>query len=162
MIIVLEGPDGTGKSTLGYQLAKDLNAQYYHSGGPKTLKELEDKMSELEIMAESSRYYIVDRVPYISEMVYGYALRGSSLITASQHQRYKSLAKLYIFCKPSAKHNVQMSLDFKAHKPKIHTDLVIKNKDKIKDLYDSIFKKIPHTIYNMDNYKEVLQKCVDL
>lgn len=161
MIIVLEGPDGTGKTTLGYQLAKDLNAQYYHSGGPKTPKELEDKMNELEIMAESSRCYIVDRVPYISEMVYGYALRGSSLITVLQHQKYKSLARLYIFCKPSAKHNVQMSLDFKAHKPKEHTDAVIKNKDKIKDLYDGIFKKIPHIIYNMDNYKEVLQKCVD-
>ena len=33
MIIVIEGPDGSGKSTLGDTLAKKYNGIYRHSGG---------------------------------------------------------------------------------------------------------------------------------
>jgi len=65
MLIILEGPDGSGKSTLGQMLSDRLGYQLVHSGKPK-YDELVPKSLELAALKDT----IIDRVPWISEFVY--------------------------------------------------------------------------------------------
>lgn len=162
MIIILEGPDGGGKSTLAGKLVKDLNAKYYHSGGPKTKSEMDMVINELEIMAHSKSIIIVDRVPWISEMVYPYAFGRKPVLSVAEYLQHLKLPQKIIYCKPSGP--AQMSLDYKEHKPKEHTESVIKNHERIADLYDALFKRIPHIRYDFykTNYKILKDKlCAD-
>ena len=72
MIIVLEGPDGAGKSTLGRTLSAFLGVPLLHTGGPpETAEAFRDKMRSLESFIEVYKSLIIDRLPPISEHVYG-------------------------------------------------------------------------------------------
>lgn len=158
MLIILEGADGGGKTTLAAKLVKDLAASYYHSGGPKTPEEMQMRINELEIMAHSKDFVIVDRVPWISEMIYPYAFGRKPILTVKQHLENLKLPQKIIFCRPDGP--MQMSLELKAHKPKEHTENVIKNHERIIDLYDALFQRIHHIRYDYrkTNYAILLKK----
>lgn len=68
-MIILEGPEGAGKSTLGLKLSTKLNLPLIHTGGPIISKEeLHDRLDSLEIMRCPDK--IFDRLPLISELMY--------------------------------------------------------------------------------------------
>lgn len=67
--IILEGPDGTGKSTLGKRLAEYYEVAYYYGGGPPKTQE------DITFCCARNRQRILepsvqDRVTFISENVY--------------------------------------------------------------------------------------------
>lgn len=66
--IVVEGPDGAGKSTLCRDLAYVFGMEVFHTGGP--LKDADEAVSRVQRMKEAGAV-IFDRVPHISERVYG-------------------------------------------------------------------------------------------
>jgi len=69
MTVIIEGPEGAGKSTLGLQLSRQLRMPLIHTGGPiHSKQELFDRIENLNIMREPRK--IFDRVPLISELVY--------------------------------------------------------------------------------------------
>lgn len=73
--IILEGPDGAGKSTLGEQLADALGYEYVHTGGAaRTLCMLIQRMLELEEQGAKGKGVIFDRVPHISDSIYKEAM----------------------------------------------------------------------------------------
>lgn len=87
MIVVVEGPDGGGKSTLIDNLRLSCDRHYVslrRSGPPKTLEEINHIVRWIEQHDPDGTRptpLILDRHPFISESIYGPALRGNSLLT---------------------------------------------------------------------------------
>lgn len=81
MIIILEGPDGCGKTTLAKHLCKTFKLDYKHEGPPSTNKSAYDHYSDLLEDAHGKRV-IFDRFA-LGELVYGPILRGISRLDAN-------------------------------------------------------------------------------
>lgn len=69
MIVILEGPDGSGKSTLADAISQWFSVDVYHTGNPKTKKDLLRNVEKCENLI-STGSCIIDRFPAISEAVY--------------------------------------------------------------------------------------------
>lgn len=98
MIIIIEGCDKSGKTTLAKTLAARVGYDYYHAG-ISSEKDLFHKYTK--IIQSIQRPTIVDRF-YPSELVYGPLIRGFSRLKFSQFQELNKLIKLrmglYIHC----------------------------------------------------------------
>lgn len=93
MIIIIEGPDGAGKTTLANQLSRQTKYDIVHRSQPKTDDEKKHMMSEYVAVIKSSKNIILDRCWY-SEMVYGPIMRDASVISYPEmYELEKLLAK---------------------------------------------------------------------
>lgn len=91
MIIIIEGPDGSGKTTLANQLSKQSSYPIIHRVQPKTEHDKKVMLEEYLEVIRTRRNMIFDRSWY-SEMVYGPVMRDSSVI--SHHQMYAIESRL--------------------------------------------------------------------
>lgn len=80
MIIIIEGPDGSGKTTLAEKLHKQTKYPIVHMSQPKTDEEKKLMLGEYLQTVRNGKNMIFDRCWY-SEMVYGPIMRGSSAIS---------------------------------------------------------------------------------
>lgn len=80
MIIVLEGPDASGKTTLGKALAEEVDGVYIHASAPKR-HPLVEYTATLEGLRPE--HIVLDRW-HIGEMIYGPKYRGSSGLSRTQ------------------------------------------------------------------------------
>ena len=117
MVIIVEGMDGTGKTTLVQQLAHRLEVKprkFVGSLGPsddyglvlvnRTISEI----TELEITSSGRRPVkrLYDRFPLISEAVYGPILRGHNCFGGLYYplrRRLLALKTVIIYCRPNRK-----------------------------------------------------------
>lgn len=83
MIVVLEGPDGSGKTTLGKKLSEALGYPMTHFSYPKTHEEQAELFGTYWKFLEEHDNAIVDRMWY-STMVYGPIMRDTSEISMRQ------------------------------------------------------------------------------
>ena len=83
MIIIIEGPDGAGKTTQALRLSSQLRLPIRHRSRPKDEKEKARMMAEYKNAISSGRSEIWDRAWY-SEMVYGPIMRDASVISHEQ------------------------------------------------------------------------------
>lgn len=101
MIIILEGPDGSGKTTLANQLQKQTGYQLLHRTQPKNDEDKKRMMDEYIQVLKAGKNCIMDRSWY-SEMVYGPVMRDASVITFPQMYELERLAAKYgaiiIYC----------------------------------------------------------------
>lgn len=79
MIFIIEGPDGSGKTTLANKIAQMTGYKVVHRTQPKTQEEKDEMMSDYLHFANTTRNVILDRCWY-SEMVYGKVMRDESYI----------------------------------------------------------------------------------
>ena len=104
MIIIIEGPDGSGKTTLAKKLAKQTGYELIHMSNPKTAEEKNRMFHDYMDMIKHNRNLILDRCWY-SEMVYGPIMRGDSAISyPSMYVLEEALTKrgaLLIYCTDS-------------------------------------------------------------
>jgi len=163
-VIILEGPDGSGKSTLGHLLRRTTQLEIIHAGGPPL------SVSEVFQRArDHSKHYgkgILDRCVPISEFVYG-PIRDAEPLVDKQvlFAMIDKLAKdgwILIYCRPSdatiikyAKTKLEESARAKAHKPEDHTRKVKERIQTIIDRYDYIIevcrqKGMLVLVYNRD------------
>lgn len=108
-MIIFEGPDGAGKSTLISEVIhhwhgsppNNYDVQVVHSPGPlpKGLY-----LHALKILKEAKPVCILDRFPYFSEAVYGKILERHPLMTVSEfvalRERLLKIRPLVIYCRP--------------------------------------------------------------
>lgn len=104
-LIILEGPDGVGKSTLGKFLANALGGFYFHATATKALIPAmrdyqENLMDNIEDNAAAGRIIVMDRF-WPSELIYGAVFRpdnphGFSFMDIKQ--RCDKLHALYVVC----------------------------------------------------------------
>jgi thymidylate kinase len=79
--IILEGPDGAGKTTLAQELVRVFNLEYHHEGPPPLDRYPIHHYSEL--ITSRRRPTVFDRL-HLGETVYGPLLRGSSRISRKE------------------------------------------------------------------------------
>jgi thymidylate kinase len=82
MIIALEGPDGTGKTTLARELEK-LGFEYRHNGPPQSEDMFEEYTRQLEDLVLPDENVVFDRL-HIGELVYGKIVRKQPRLTIHQ------------------------------------------------------------------------------
>ena len=166
-IIVLEGPDGSGKSTLGKQLTKSLEAEYRHSGRPVSKQEIENLISDLEFLSWSKKLYIIDRAPWISEFIYSNVMNQKLLTTPQRLMEAWTYPQQIIYCCPTGINESSVSLEKKEHKPPEYLGLVIGRHKRIVQRYEDFFdnqKQLKMIRYNWKNetLEELIEKlCVD-
>ena len=101
MIIILEGPDGGGKSTLAQKLSRQTGWPVEHRSKPNSEEEKARMMGEYVQLAKSSRNVILDRCWY-SEMVYGRVMRDQAYIDYPQMYELERLlanhGAIIIYC----------------------------------------------------------------
>lgn len=101
-MIIIEGPDNAGKTTLAKKLSKRLDLPMVHSVRPKRGDSPEVVLSHSNSQLQPQNA-ILDRVYAISEWVYGRVIRGK---TALGHFHSQALLDLYhrpyliIHCRP--------------------------------------------------------------
>lgn len=101
MIIIIEGPDGAGKSTLANKIKEQTGYTLLHRSQPKTEEDKQRMMDEYIQVIKAGKNCIFDRCWY-SEMVYGPVMRDESVISYQQmYELERLLAKngaLIIHC----------------------------------------------------------------
>lgn len=102
-MLIFEGPDNSGKSTIASYVSHELGIPLYHFGKPpKTIDELRNRIDFLLINHDR---FIFDRIPLISEQVYS-ILRHCNMMSildeANTHYVHlKELNPLIVYCRPS-------------------------------------------------------------
>lgn len=150
-MIILEGPDHSGKSTLAAELAKNLGIPVTHPGGaPKTTSEEANcMMQQIEL---ASHKIIHDRVTCISQPVYN-TMRGDGVNSdhylpyIRQFEQHRSV--VIIFCRPPLHTMLNMeNHEVKAHETVEHVRMVEKTQRQLVAAYDGIMANIMHIKYD--------------
>ena len=93
MIIIIEGPDGSGKTTLANTISRQTGYPVIHRSQPKTEEEKKLMMQEYVDTIKRGTNAIFDRCWY-SEMVYGPIMRDASVISYPEmYELERMLAK---------------------------------------------------------------------
>lgn len=147
MIVVVEGPDGAGKSTLIDNLRLSCEKHYVtlrRSGPPKDLEEIKCIVSWIERFHPSyPTPLIMDRHPFISEAIYGNLLRGQSLMQDYYQMHdidmhFRGHINRIIYCRPPSG-----IIHKKLHEnPQLKG--VVERIDEIIRMYDSTMRYINH------------------
>ncbi len=98
MNIIIEGPDGSGKTYIAQQLADLLNLQYKHFEAPRTDEEVLAQYDMYKKLLKTQTSIVLDRAWY-SDMVYGPIFRGKRAITFEKMQALETLTNgVVIYC----------------------------------------------------------------
>lgn len=156
--IILEGPDGCGKSTFGKLITERTGLSPHHAGGvPKTLKGIIKRTDDIYDMAQGIPTHFFDRHTAISELIYGQVLRNDPKISISTSmQMLKALNPLIFYLRPSD-HTLMGRKKFITndeskpdHKPKAH-------REELKVAYWSIVTEYDHLMARLSMDFMVIQ-----
>jgi hypothetical protein len=102
-MIVIEGIDGSGKTTLSKRLAKDLNIHRFHFKG-RPVDEREFKTRCMQSSINFQRPIIQDRTPFVSELMYG-LLDGRDPYLSIETARFALSMGIpvMIYCRPGSR-----------------------------------------------------------
>lgn len=99
-LIVVEGPDNSGKTTLAIDLAKRLSGIYINSKRkPESAAEVlayQDILRQARLFAPT----VTDRHPAISEWIYGPAIRQRCVIKAHHLNFCMDQVSSIVYCRP--------------------------------------------------------------
>lgn len=101
-MIVLEGPDGSGKSTLGRILANIYDTTLFHPGSAPSTEMLREVSTQC--LHKLKQGFICDRVNQISEYVYGPIMNNRNLVSDYELKGFIDLCRSnfwpIIYCRP--------------------------------------------------------------
>lgn len=162
-MIVIEGMDNTGKSSLMSRLCDEYGLEGYHSPGFKDYDLVVSWVLEA-FNKDRGIPIIYDRFPLISEAVYGPTLRGKNLFNGSPlgirlQERFRVEVKpLIIFCNPSTevveKWNEREQMRGVVENHKALLDAYVLLMDSLKPHYSIV----TFNYANPDDYGKVLEK----
>jgi hypothetical protein len=168
-MIILEGPDNSGKSTLA-KLFKMRGFAVVHPGGAPSSPQQEEDM--MLAQANNAALQIVhDRVTCISNPIYN-LYRGDS----KPDMRYgywlsETLAKpgcVLVYCRPPIENMLNFAThEAKAHDSAEHLKMIESNAINLIKSYDLMMSFVPHIQYDYTNAEsfdiDVVERlCVDL
>lgn len=146
-MIVLEGPDGGGKSTL----AKDLNGSFNYpvvsSEGPEKYDgEIDERIRRYADLYRHNKRVIFDRHPCVSQMAYA-LMNSQSTPAASLISAFYLNQPLLIYCRPnpgSKRHTVSGEYDTPEYLKRVDD-----NYDQLMKWYDEWALHHAHYIYRV-------------
>lgn len=103
MIIVVEGTDNAGKTTLALSMAKKMKAIYVKSENIPPKDEYLDQYSTILIACQEygNGIVITDRHHAVSEPIYGPIVRGASSIDQKFAAAFLGGINAFVYCRPS-------------------------------------------------------------
>jgi hypothetical protein len=84
-VIILEGPDGSGKTTLANVLGKDHKYKIIHNGPPVDKNLTDIYIGQLRFVDGEGGNYVFDRL-HLGERIYGNVMRNKSLINPMEEK----------------------------------------------------------------------------
>lgn len=153
MIVVVEGPDGAGKSTLIDNLRLSCDRHYLtlrRNGPPKDVGEISSCVRWVE-KAANSVTLMLDRHPLISEPIYGGILRGSNLLEGTYNledirAHFLEFIDRVVYCRPPTSVIVRKMHD----NPQLQG--VVENIYLISKQYDYAMEMLKHWGVNVIEY----------
>jgi cytidylate kinase len=144
MRIILEGPDGSGKSSLAKQLSIDLNMKTFWSAGPPgNIYKVKNCCNQQYDMQN----HIFDRVTCISEQCYNIPISSIRKQLLNYHLMRMMEDSILIYCTAL----VEESDDGLRNEK--HDKMVKDNFEEIKLRYKNIMFNIKHIKYNFQTMK---------
>jgi len=154
MIIILEGPDCAGKTTLAEKFKKELgiNAKYIHLNSEAVESDYTCVLDPNKHVGTKHR--IIDR-HWPSEVVYGHVFRNGPRINVDRIVSYAQTQKaIYILCLPPKK---EVSKNFHKRIEKEQYNTVSKVYDFYKTLISTYSEFIKYD-YTKDTFEEIFKK----
>lgn len=100
MIILIEGPDGAGKSTLSTKLMNIYECEYIHSSIVSNVEQYYNQLiSKIKIIKNQNKNLIIDRAS-ISNKVYTSIFKDTDLLSNKTKEEFESSVDLIIYCLP--------------------------------------------------------------
>lgn len=169
-MIVVEGMDGSGKSTLVKGIAENFKLTTHHGGGPpKTLDEVYNCLARCELRMMQS--CVQDRVTHISETVYGMFSRPDMAGAAMMALPHLAKARLVIYCRPPDNvilYNLGTTHAVKAHETPEHVAKVKADATHLIKIYDTVMAAVSRATrvfyydYTRDGETNRVMRMVDV
>ena len=165
MIIILEGADNSGKSTLAKKLSQALKIDVVHPGGPpKNIIEVIARCEEQSAVFDLSTdvNVIFDRVTCISDLIYRGRPEYSRIFKCFHKQLMTAENVFIIYCRPSD----NRLKNFDDHIQQDHEDEAVvqhakDNVDRIISEYDDLFGHFTdNTCLNVVRYNFEMDKSL--
>lgn len=144
-MVILEGPDGGGKSTLATLLSTALGFPVIHTGGPlESREEFNSRVEEFSLNAPKHNM-ILDRTPYISELVYPHLANRVPFCSIEELKNVISFVDpIIIYCRLSSSFRMRekMTLVPKVYKTPEYKNKVLTNHLFLTDRYDNLMESL--------------------
>lgn len=154
MLIILEGPDNSGKTTLANALRSNPSVDYWHPGGaPKSLEDEERDMQgqHFKAVMHWPEPLIMDRCTAISQQVYNADI--TRLVPRDEAVR-KLLALpdvIVVYCRPSTDRLMRTdTYTWREGEDEAHKQKIITRAHEWINRYDNLMQTIPHISYDYD------------
>lgn len=138
-MIIVEGYDGAGKTTVAEKLSNRFGLMLHHAGGPP--ETVDDVMSCLaRARGRMVRQTVQDRVTHISEGVYGMLCRPRNSALALSRVSDLGLARVLVYCRPSdgVILNNLLTHRLKTHDTQKHGEFVRDKAPELINVYDTV------------------------
>jgi hypothetical protein len=155
-VIVVEGMDNSGKSTLGLALAEHLGWPIQESEGPpKSDEEINERVDRY--MALPPTVFV--RHPVTSNAIYGQVREEGDPITPGRQMLFYKRKPILVYCDAGSR-----GLDAhirKAHDTDKHMDDITKNYEHLLKLYRLWAAQFAHYIYRIGDDADLLLSLIN-
>lgn len=141
MLIIIEGPDGSGKSTLINKLKERFpKCEFVPSYKPKTPTEMVIAFEDNLDMANAKKHHILDRAGWISGLIYPKVFGEVNSVPFPNYRLMEawSLDQIVIWCKGEG----EISTEAKSWKDPEWTQKMMSNRSKVKEQYEMMMSNL--------------------
>ena len=157
-LVILEGVDSTGKSTLSKYLARELNACYFHASGHKTMHYSMNAhhmamLHDIEVNLANGHNVVCDR-HWPSEIAYAAILRPEAFKiydVGKIFDRLVTMRPIYVHCHSDHGWD-RYEQTHRDHCRESFHHLSREEYDMIRERYSAIFADILHISYSIEEH----------